>query len=58
MLEAGGANEATIINAASRLVEEETSTDITVPQTLVLGCEPLGNCEQYDLLRGGSHVSQ
>lgn len=58
MLEAGGANEATIINAASRLVEEETPTDIAVPQAFVLGCEPLANCEQYDLLRGGNHVSQ
>ena len=57
MLEQGCANEATILNAVSRLVEEATPKEIPVPQKLVLKCEPLANCEQYDVLRGCGHVS-
>ena len=57
MLEQGCANEATILNAVSRLVEEATPKEIAVPQKLVLACEPLANCEQYELLRRCGHVS-
>ena len=52
MLKEGCANETTILNAASRLVEKKTPKDIKVPKNLILTCEPEANCSQYDLLLG------
>lgn len=52
MLDAGCANEATILNAVSRLVEEQIPQEITVPQKLILHCEPQADCRRYDALLG------
>lgn len=52
MLDAGCANETTILNAVSRLVEEQVPKEITVPQRLTLQCEPQADCKRYDELLG------
>lgn len=52
MLDAGCANEATILNAVSRLVEEQIPQEIMVPQKLILHCEPQADCRRYDALLG------
>ena len=57
MLEAGIANETTILNAVSRLAEEAVPPEISIPQKLELECEPSANCQQYDLIRETGHAS-
>ena len=57
MLDAGSANETTILNAVSRLAEEEKPKEIEVSPRLILHCEPSADCGRYDLLRGVAYAS-
>ena len=57
MLDAGSANETTILNAVSRLAEEEKPKEIEVSPRLTLHCEPSADCGRYDLLRGVAYAS-
>lgn len=57
MLEAGTANESTILNAVSRLTEEKASEDIAVADDLTLRYEPKADCSQYDDLLEVRHAS-